>query len=88
MTEAKSNERHKRLNQVQATRSYKETVNLPQTEFNMRANAVQREPELQQFWAENKIYEQLSQNNIKDSFILHDGPSLRQWCATHGTCVE
>ena len=55
-------------------KSYKETVNLPQTEFNMRANAVQREPELQQFWAENKIYEQLSQNNPKDSFILHDGP--------------
>ncbi len=74
MTEAKSYERHERLNQVQAKRSYKETVNLPQTAFNMRANAVQREPELQQFWAENKIYEQLSQNNIKDSFILHDGP--------------
>ncbi|MEY2832334.1 MAG: hypothetical protein RLZZ574_1592, partial [Cyanobacteriota bacterium] len=55
-------------------KSYKETVNLPQTEFNMRANAVEREPELQQFWAENKIYEQLSQNNLKDSFILHDGP--------------
>ena len=55
-------------------KSYKDTVNLPQTKFNMRANAVQREPELQQFWAENKIYEQLSQNNIKDSFILHDGP--------------
>ncbi|MFM2313158.1 MAG: hypothetical protein RLZZ04_2434 [Cyanobacteriota bacterium] len=55
-------------------KSYKESVNLPQTEFNMRANAVEREPELQQFWAENQIYEQLSQNNIKDSFILHDGP--------------
>ena len=74
MTEAKSYERHERLNSIQATRSYKETVNLPQTEFNMRANAVQREPELQQFWAENQIYEQLSQNNTKDSFILHDGP--------------
>ena len=55
-------------------KSYKETVNLPQTEFNMRANAVKREPELQQFWAENRIYEQLSQNNPKESFILHDGP--------------
>ena len=55
-------------------KSYKETVNLPQTDFSMRANAIQREPELQQFWAENQIYEQLSQNNIKDSFILHDGP--------------
>ncbi|MEL6927291.1 MAG: isoleucine--tRNA ligase [Cyanobacteria bacterium J06600_6] len=55
-------------------KSYKDTVNLPQTEFNMRANAVVREPELQKFWAENQIYEQLSQNNIKESFILHDGP--------------
>ncbi|HEY9770513.1 MAG TPA: isoleucine--tRNA ligase [Coleofasciculaceae cyanobacterium] len=74
MTEAKSYERHERLNSIQATRSYKETVNLPQTEFNMRANAVQREPELQQFWTDNQIYEQLSQNNPNDSFILHDGP--------------
>jgi len=74
VTEAKSYERHERLNSIQATRSYKDTVNLPQTDFNMRANAVQREPEFQQFWAENQIYEQLSQNNIKDSFILHDGP--------------
>ena len=55
-------------------KSYKDTVNLPQTDFNMRANAVVREPELQEFWAENQIYEQLSQNNIKESFILHDGP--------------
>ncbi|MEY2833996.1 MAG: hypothetical protein RLZZ574_3255, partial [Cyanobacteriota bacterium] len=73
-------EREKTLSQIQLVetvteaKSYKETVNLPQTEFNMRANAVQREPELQQFWAENQIYEQLSQNNPKDSFILHDGP--------------
>jgi isoleucyl-tRNA synthetase len=59
---------------VTEAKSYKETVNLPQTEFNMRANAVQREPELQQFWADNQIYEQLSQNNPKESFILHDGP--------------
>ena len=55
-------------------KSYKETVNLPQTDFNMRANAVKREPELQNYWAENQIYEQLSQNNPKEPFILHDGP--------------
>jgi isoleucyl-tRNA synthetase len=59
---------------VTEAKSYKETVNLPQTDFNMRANAVQREPELQQFWAENQIYEQLSRNNPKEPFILHDGP--------------
>ena len=55
-------------------KSYKETVNLPQTDFSMRANSVKREPELQQFWAENQIYEQLSQDNPGDIFTLHDGP--------------
>lgn len=29
---------------------YSKTVNLPVTDFNQRANAVQREPEIQQFW--------------------------------------
>ena len=56
------------------TKTYKDTVNLPKTDFDMRANAVKREPEIQQFWAENKIYEKLSQNNPGDLFILHDGP--------------
>ena len=55
-------------------KNYKDTVNLPQTDFSMRANAVKRELELQAFWEENKIYEQLSQNNPEDLFILHDGP--------------
>ena len=40
----------------------------------MRANAVRREPELQKFWEDNKIYQQLSRNNPGESFILHDGP--------------
>src|SRR5579883_1964637 len=40
----------------------------------MRANAVKREPEIQKFWAENKIYDRLSQENPGDLFILHDGP--------------
>ncbi|MEQ8958325.1 MAG: class I tRNA ligase family protein, partial [Coleofasciculus sp. C2-GNP5-27] len=55
-------------------KSYKDTVNLPQTEFSMRANAVKREPELQQFWQDQQIYQRLSQTNPGDSFILHDGP--------------
>jgi isoleucyl-tRNA synthetase len=40
----------------------------------MRANAVKREPELQKFWKENRIYEKLSESNPGDPFILHDGP--------------
>ncbi|MEM8613385.1 MAG: isoleucine--tRNA ligase [Cyanobacteria bacterium P01_H01_bin.105] len=40
----------------------------------MRANAVKREPELQAFWDNSKIYETLSQENSGDVFVLHDGP--------------
>ena len=57
-----------------ATGNYKDTVNLPKTQFDMRANAIKREPELQKFWAEQQIYERLSQNNPGELFILHDGP--------------
>ncbi|NET63658.1 MAG: isoleucine--tRNA ligase [Moorea sp. SIO1G6] len=57
-----------------ASKSYKDTVNLPKTDFNMRANAIKREPQLQQFWAEQTIYERLSQTNPGEIFVLHDGP--------------
>ncbi|WP_309743395.1 class I tRNA ligase family protein, partial [Chamaesiphon sp. OTE_20_metabat_361] len=57
-----------------ATGSYKNTVNLPQTKFDMRANAVIREPELQKFWADEQIFERLSQSNLGEIFVLHDGP--------------
>ncbi|MDI9636111.1 isoleucine--tRNA ligase [Oscillatoria amoena NRMC-F 0135] len=57
-----------------AANNYKDTVNLPRTKFDMRANAAKREPELQKFWANHQIYETLSQNNPGEAFILHDGP--------------
>ena len=55
-------------------KSYKDTVNLPQTRFDMRANASKREPEIQQYWQEKGIYADLADNNPKDLFVLHDGP--------------
>lgn len=54
--------------------SYKDTVNLPKTQFDMRANAVKREPEIQKFWEEHRIYDRLSQHNPGEVFVLHDGP--------------
>ncbi len=54
--------------------SYKDTLNLLQTPFAMRANAKQREPQIQAFWAEQRLYERLSQQNPGESFTLHDGP--------------
>jgi len=54
---------------------YKDTLNLPQTTLQMRANAVNREPEIQKFWEENNIYKEIISNRDKtNSFILHDGP--------------
>ncbi|MBW3041297.1 isoleucine--tRNA ligase [Prochlorococcus marinus] len=54
--------------------TYKETLNLLQTEFGMRANATLREPELQAFWTEKKIDFELGLKNAGETFTLHDGP--------------
>lgn len=53
---------------------YSKTVFLPITKFDQRANSLKREPELQKWWDDNKIYENLSINNPGERFILHDGP--------------
>ena len=53
---------------------FKHTLNLLQTPFGMRANARMREPQLQAFWAERRLYERLSRDNPGPVFTLHDGP--------------
>ena len=54
---------------------YKETLNLPKTTLEMRANATKKEPETQKFWAEHEIYEKnIAQRDKANKFILHDGP--------------
>ncbi len=54
---------------------YKETLNLPQTTLEMRANAINKEPQTQKFWEDNNIYEKMNANKDKtNSFVLHDGP--------------
>ena len=54
---------------------YKETLNLPKTTLEMRANAIKKEPETQKFWEEHEIYEKnIAQRDKANKFILHDGP--------------
>ncbi len=54
---------------------YKETLNLPQTTLEMRANATKKEPETQKFWDEVNVYEKnLAQRDKVNKFVLHDGP--------------
>ena len=56
-------------------KEYKNTLNLPQTTLEMRANATKKEPETQKWWADEKIYEKTVENRDKtNAFILHDGP--------------
>lgn len=42
---------------------YKNTLDLPKTKFDIRANAVMREPEIQKRWEENRVYERVYQRN-------------------------
>jgi isoleucyl-tRNA synthetase len=57
---------------------YKDTIQLPRTDFPMKANLAQREPEIQAGWEAAGIYEQvLAQNAARPNpkkFVLHDGP--------------
>ena len=54
---------------------YKETLNLPKTNFPMRGNLPQNEPKQVEKWERDRSYfEILSTNESKKRFILHDGP--------------
>ena len=54
---------------------YKDTLNLPQTAFAMKANLPNREPEILSYWEEIDLYGLLKEaGKTKEKFILHDGP--------------
>ncbi|WP_418790532.1 isoleucine--tRNA ligase [Phosphitispora sp. TUW77] len=54
---------------------YSKTLNLPQTDFPMRGNLPEREPEILDFWERQDIYRRVQEKNAsKPKFILHDGP--------------
>lgn len=54
---------------------YNQTLNLPKTEFPMRAGLPAREPEFLSRWEENDQYRKLMKHNEgKPLFVLHDGP--------------
>lgn len=56
-------------------KDYKDTLNLPVTEFPMRGNLPKREPEIKARWDEIDLYQKMLESNEgKPSFILHDGP--------------
>ena len=56
-------------------KDYKNSLNLPQTEFPMKANLTEREPIIIKFWEKSLIYEKIQGKNKQNKhYILHDGP--------------
>lgn len=54
---------------------YNKTLNLPKTEFPMRASLPQREPLILEEWEKHNLYKKLMEvNDSKPLFVLHDGP--------------
>src|SRR5512135_2583989 len=54
---------------------YKDTLNLPQTGFPMRANLAQREPETLARWEKTGLYRTMADRRKgQPKFVLHDGP--------------
>ena len=57
------------------SQDFNSTLNLPKTDFPMRAGLPKREPEMLKKWEEQDIYnEMLKKNEGKPRFSLHDGP--------------
>ena len=56
------------------TPEYKTTLNLPQTDFPMRAGLPKREPEWLERWAKIGVYDSLREKDGREPFTLHDGP--------------
>ena len=54
---------------------YKSTLNLPKTDFPMKANLPQREPEMLAWWEQQKLYDHIQVvGKGRPRYVLHDGP--------------
>ena len=57
------------------SQDYNSTLNLPKTDFPMRASLPEKEPQILEYWENMDIYKKmLEKNENKPSYILHDGP--------------
>lgn len=60
---------------IQVANDYKNSMNLPQTEFPMRGNLSQNEPKRLEKWYEEDLFHKvLDKNKDGKPFVLHDGP--------------
>ncbi|CCH47631.1 isoleucine--tRNA ligase [Pseudodesulfovibrio piezophilus] len=68
---------------------YKKTLLLPKTQFPMKANLKQREPEMLKFWEDTEAYEKMvAASDSKKEYVLHDGPPYANGHIHMGTALN
>ncbi len=68
---------------------YKNSLNMPKTDFPMRGNLPKREPDTLEKWESGKLYEKMMEKNEgKPTFILHDGPPYANGNIHLGTALN
>lgn len=68
---------------------YKATLNLPVTDFPMKAGLAQREPGQLKAWEDQSLYHQIRQaSRGRERFILHDGPPYANGNIHIGTALN
>jgi isoleucyl-tRNA synthetase len=71
------------------TMNYKDTLNLPRTDFAMKANLVERERQRLQKWDGDKLYQQIQAARAgAREFVLHDGPPFANGSVHIGTALN
>jgi isoleucyl-tRNA synthetase len=71
------------------SQNYKNTLNLPRTEFPMKANLAAREPEMLKAWEEARLYQQIQKSREgRELFVLHDGPPFANGDVHMGTALN
>ena len=69
--------------------NYKDTLNLPKTEFPMKADLVKREPERLAKWEAANLYGQIQESRKgAELFVLHDGPPFANGDVHMGTALN
>jgi isoleucyl-tRNA synthetase len=71
------------------SQNYKDTLNLPRTDFPMKANLAAREPEMLKNWEETRVYREIQKSREgRELFVLHDGPPFANGDVHMGTALN
>ena len=69
--------------------NYKDTLNLPKTDFPMKANLATREPEILKKWEADGLYQEIQKARAgAELFVLHDGPPFANGDVHMGTALN